>query len=165
MIYTAVVAMSAAVSLGVKIREARDSLGLTQPELAEKLETTWHSISRWERGKKAPTIPELEALAIVAGRPMEWFFITKTPREVTPLEALEVLRAFVIQSGSDNQGDQAGGGGGGAPNRSLDIDPPAGTKPGSHRPRKGQTKTQPAAGLPEGGRRRTPPPPAEAGSI
>lgn len=45
-----------------QLRNARLSLGLTQEQLADRLGVTGITISRWERGKQAPS--PLASLAI-----------------------------------------------------------------------------------------------------
>ena len=38
-----------------RLKRARYQLGLTQAELAEKVGTTFETVSRWERGIKVPS--------------------------------------------------------------------------------------------------------------
>lgn len=42
--------------LGLNIKNARESAGLTQGELAERLGTTQIAISRWERNDRTPNV-------------------------------------------------------------------------------------------------------------
>jgi transcriptional regulator with XRE-family HTH domain len=78
--------------VAAKVREARNGAGLTQSQLAEKLGTTWHTISRWERRVKLPTIEEIALLGEVTGRDPDWFLRATDTVGVTPRDALEVLR-------------------------------------------------------------------------
>ena len=48
--------------IGNKIRAQRQSLGLKQQELADKVGVTWEMISRYERGKSSP----LEKIELIA---------------------------------------------------------------------------------------------------
>jgi transcriptional regulator with XRE-family HTH domain len=48
--------------LGLKIRRWRARLGVTQTELARKLETSVGIVSRWETGNIIPSLYSLEAL-------------------------------------------------------------------------------------------------------
>ncbi|MBQ6895780.1 MAG: helix-turn-helix transcriptional regulator [Oscillospiraceae bacterium] len=52
-----------AVKLGTFISEQRKSLGMTQQELAVKINVTDKAVSRWERGKGLPDINIIEPLA------------------------------------------------------------------------------------------------------
>ncbi len=47
----------------------RQFLGLTQEQVAERVESTKGTISRWETGTRAPPFEALEALADAFGRP------------------------------------------------------------------------------------------------
>lgn len=48
-----------------RIKRLREDRGMTQADLAERLGYTKQAISNWERGLNAPSIDDLEALAIV----------------------------------------------------------------------------------------------------
>ena len=50
-------------SIGTQIKDARRKEGLTQTELAEKLNCSVNTISRWENGKYSPSIDELNKIA------------------------------------------------------------------------------------------------------
>ena len=52
---------------GCFIAQLRKELGLTQKELAEKLEVTYKAISRWETGKGLPDTSLLKPLAEIFG--------------------------------------------------------------------------------------------------
>lgn len=52
---------------GAAIRELREKRGLTQSELAEKLNVSDKTISKWETGKGYPDITLLEPIAAVLG--------------------------------------------------------------------------------------------------
>ena len=53
--------MSAGV--GGRLRTARRAAGLTQKQLAEKLEVESITVSRWERGVTSPSLPRLRRIA------------------------------------------------------------------------------------------------------
>src|SRR5260370_6760959 len=64
-------------AVGMTIRQLRTSFGgngITQAELAEALNTTPHTICRWETGVHKPSLPDLESLARFFGIPMERMF-------------------------------------------------------------------------------------------
>jgi transcriptional regulator with XRE-family HTH domain len=50
-----------------RLRELRESLKLTQEELAKSLNTTQQTIARWESGKSQPNISALKDLALIFG--------------------------------------------------------------------------------------------------
>lgn len=51
----------------VLLREARRRAGLTQQQLAERLETSQSVIARWERGKVEPSLENLERIVRACG--------------------------------------------------------------------------------------------------
>jgi len=53
--------------LAAKLREIRLRLGMTQEELAKRLGTDSGSISRFETGKREPSLLEILAYSNVAG--------------------------------------------------------------------------------------------------
>lgn len=58
-----------------RIRKARlEILGLTQEELAVQLDVLAAQVSRWERGTVAPRPGNLRRLAVLAGKPVSWFY-------------------------------------------------------------------------------------------
>lgn len=58
-----------AISAGELIRDARLAAGLTQAELAERLQTSQSVVSRWERGGDEPRLSSLErAMRACGGR-------------------------------------------------------------------------------------------------
>lgn len=57
------------------VRDARRAAGMTQQQLAERLDTTQSVISRWERGHDEPRISTLAAIARVTGRRLRVEFV------------------------------------------------------------------------------------------
>ena len=49
--------------VGGRLRTARRSAGLTQKQLAEKLQVESITVSRWERGVTSPSLPRLRRIA------------------------------------------------------------------------------------------------------
>lgn len=47
------------------LKAAREAMGLTQSDLAERLGTTQQSVGRWEKGKAEPSLAALRDLAII----------------------------------------------------------------------------------------------------
>jgi transcriptional regulator with XRE-family HTH domain len=87
--------------LGVLIRDARLSSGLTEQNCADELSTSLETFQRWELGQQSPTLPQLEILAYVMGVPVSHFWDTKTitaqqeARHVNA-DAFEQLRNRVV---------------------------------------------------------------------
>lgn len=59
--------------IAVKLRELRETLGLSQGEVAEKLNKTQSYVSRCETGNRRLDIFELEAFAKLYGKPISYF--------------------------------------------------------------------------------------------
>lgn len=77
------------VERGSRIAERRNSLNMTQAELAERLDVDPMSVSRWERGKSSPTAHVLGEVARALGVSADWI-LTGEPGPVdeprTPAE-------------------------------------------------------------------------------
>lgn len=58
---------------------AREELGLTVPEIAERFKKTQATIEAWERGDEAPTFRQLIELANYYKRPVAAFFLPTIP--------------------------------------------------------------------------------------
>ena len=72
--------------VGLRIREIRDALGLTQQELANELGWQQTKLSRMERGVTPITVEELDLAAHVLGRTYTHFFPRIDIEELTQLE-------------------------------------------------------------------------------
>ena len=59
--------------IGKKIKILRKTRGLTQQQLADKLNIKRSSISNYEIGRRSPHIKELEAISEVLGVGLEYF--------------------------------------------------------------------------------------------
>lgn len=55
------------VQLGRQLRALREGRGLTQEGLATKLGLSWHTVSKWERGRSFPDRNSMNRLAEVLG--------------------------------------------------------------------------------------------------
>jgi transcriptional regulator with XRE-family HTH domain len=65
-------------SIGIKIQEARRELGLTQQELASRLNCTQAALSNYELGKRRLYFASLEQIANVLGKPLSYFLESLT---------------------------------------------------------------------------------------
>jgi transcriptional regulator with XRE-family HTH domain len=72
--------------IGKQIRELRTTLrgqGISQVELAQAVETTANTVSRWETATYKPSVCDLEKLARFFGTPITVFFPQLEPKSRT----------------------------------------------------------------------------------
>ena len=91
--------MKAAIKLArpewtIGIERLRESLGISQAELARRLHVSPMAVSRWERGINEPTSSVYIELGKMAGAPQCWYFW-----ELAGLTREDILKAF----GGDSQ--------------------------------------------------------------
>lgn len=79
--------------VGRRIKEARESSGLTQGNLAEQLGLTQTAISYWEAGKRAPGLDDIVRLANTLQREPSYFF----PETAGRSQVRALLRATAQQ--------------------------------------------------------------------
>ena len=72
---------------GAIIREARRRAGLTQAELAKRVETTQSAIARWERGGVEPSFDSLRRIVAACGLDLTIQLREPDTSHVTLLEA------------------------------------------------------------------------------
>lgn len=58
-------------TIGEMIRTKRESLGMTQQELAEKLYVSRQTVSRWESGSRCPDIMTAKKIAVILGTTLD----------------------------------------------------------------------------------------------
>ena len=63
-----------------RLRKARESAGLNQPQLAEALGVSSNTVGNYERGFTTPRRMVLMAWAMVTGVPVEWLENDEDPR-------------------------------------------------------------------------------------
>lgn len=66
--------MQADIDVGGRIREARQEAGLTQSELAAKVEQAPRTIQAWEGNDRTPRLGALKRLALALGKPVGFFY-------------------------------------------------------------------------------------------
>lgn len=59
---------------GRNLAAAREAAGLTQKDLAEKLNVNWSTISRWEGGRMEPRLEPALRIAALLGVPVTELF-------------------------------------------------------------------------------------------
>ncbi len=77
-------------SMGARLRQAREFLGLSQEAVAESLGVPRASVSAMESGRRKVSSLELQALARLYKRPME-FFLNDRDDEVAEDETVQAL--------------------------------------------------------------------------
>jgi transcriptional regulator with XRE-family HTH domain len=65
-------------SIGIKIQEARQELGITQQEMASRLGCTQAALSNYELGKRRVYLASLEQIAEILGKPLSYFLESLT---------------------------------------------------------------------------------------
>lgn len=85
-------------SFGERLRLARESVGLTQVELAQRLGVRQNQVSQWESGNTGPKRDRLAALAATVKSSLEWLLsgIGKAPRGALAEPALGKVRSKPI---------------------------------------------------------------------
>lgn len=89
-----------ALSVGLRIKEAREKAGLSQPQLARLVGLTKGAVGQYETGRATPRLARLEAIAAVTGASVEWLLTGNEPTELvkaqttTEMEALRLLRSM-----------------------------------------------------------------------
>ena len=59
-------------TIGERIKTARKQSGMTQQELAEKLEISYVGVSQWESGRRTPKRSTLERIAVALDVPLSY---------------------------------------------------------------------------------------------
>jgi len=60
-------------SVGIRIQQAREQLGMSQQELAARLGCTQAALSNYELGKRRLYLANLERIAAALGKPLSYF--------------------------------------------------------------------------------------------
>jgi transcriptional regulator with XRE-family HTH domain len=58
--------------LGGRLREARESAGLSQAALGRRLATSQAAVCNWETGAREPGLDTLDAIAVATGTPLAY---------------------------------------------------------------------------------------------
>lgn len=59
----------------VTLKAARVNVGLSQEQVAKRMEVTRQTVINWETGKIIPGIPEMEMLSTLYGIPTDYIFL------------------------------------------------------------------------------------------
>jgi Zn-dependent peptidase ImmA (M78 family) len=81
------------------MRWARESIGLTVEDVAQRLDKQPGDIANWEAGADAPTYVQLERLAYeIYKRPLAVFFLPEPPQEQRPQSEFRTLPSFDLNN-------------------------------------------------------------------
>jgi len=78
--------------LGLGIARVRQRQGWSQAALAQRLEVNRHSLGKWERGLRPPTLEHLVALLEVLETTFEELMGIRPPAQIPPAQRSEVAR-------------------------------------------------------------------------
>ncbi len=83
---------------GERVRSLRESLGMTQDELAKRMGVTRPAVSAWEAGNSKPRLAKLEALADTLDTTPFYLLEGEGPREVesSPTSAMVPMRVLGV---------------------------------------------------------------------
>lgn len=86
--------------IGEIIMQRRKELGMTQKTLAERLNVTDRSVSRWECGVNLPDVETLKAIAKVLDVPISYFYEDVEEKEINYTEEYdyERIKHFKLRS-------------------------------------------------------------------
>ena len=87
-------------TIGQRIKDARKKAGMTQAELASKLDIPPQSIGQWERGERRPKLETLDRIAAALG--VESFYLQtgSTLRKMSGLIIKSVQNEFYSDKGT-----------------------------------------------------------------
>lgn len=66
--------LQADIDIGGRIKQARQEAGLTQFQLAAKVEQAPRTIQAWEGNDRTPRLGALKRLALALGKPVSYFY-------------------------------------------------------------------------------------------
>ncbi|SHG85581.1 Helix-turn-helix [Thermosyntropha lipolytica DSM 11003] len=79
--------------IGKKLQMAREEAGLSQEQLASMLGCAQSTLSNYEKGKRRIYLAQLEQIAEVLGKPIEYFLETSTSSENSRKEELKNINS------------------------------------------------------------------------
>ena len=93
------------------LQKAREAAGLSQAELARKVEVPRQHVSKWEGGKNLPSLENALALSRVLGLSVNELFGEEVPKsdvqrliEALPQRAVNHLKAFLLVLHGETKG-------------------------------------------------------------
>jgi len=93
-----------AMSIGKKITQLREEMGISQRELARKLGVHYQSIGRWEHDETIPDANDLRKIAEFFKVTMDYLFFDNVPKDGRiDIPDVDLLRMFEEVSTMDEQ--------------------------------------------------------------
>jgi len=95
--------------IGIKIQQAREEKGLSQEQLARLMGCSQSALSNYEKGKRRLYLPQLEQLAEVLSKPIDYFMESKSSENIIPVgdgddtEILRLLNEIYTLSSEERQ--------------------------------------------------------------
>ena len=83
-------------SLGSKIKELRNSNGMTQKELSEKLNVTAQAVSRWESDEVEPSVGTIKQMATIFNVSTDELLGNETEPKIVEVEKI-VEKPIVVE--------------------------------------------------------------------
>jgi len=84
-------------SLGTIISERRKIMGLTQTDLANKLEVTEQAVSKWERDQSCPDVSTFAKLAETLGLSSDELLSIKENRKIEKTKAIDSIFGKILK--------------------------------------------------------------------
>ncbi len=85
-------------TLGVLLQDARLAARMSVKEAAGAIGTSTSTYSSYEKGKKAPSLPELEALSMLFNLPISHFWGTQAiSDDISPIEKIDLNRLISLR--------------------------------------------------------------------
>ena len=79
-------------SFGERLRATRKERGFSQEQLAEELEVSRQSVTKWESGLTFPEIKTMLRLASLLGRDLDWLLYDEKQNSASPLSGTHSLK-------------------------------------------------------------------------
>ena len=83
-------------SFGDRLRATRKEKGLSQEQLAEELEVSRQSVTKWETGITFPEIKTMLRLASLLDRDLDWLLYDEKQSSVSPVPGARLMTTEII---------------------------------------------------------------------
>lgn len=83
-------------TIGLRIKEARNDAGVSQEALADALEISQGAVSQWERGDTNPSADQIPAIALALGVTPNWLFSFQVDDAISPLRRRRTVSGLAL---------------------------------------------------------------------